>query len=107
MADIPTRKQYSPIEHGSVLKHIGQDYEDNLRPPNVHLIDPSLGPVATVGVTDDGVLDVQVHLILRLEEEATDEFSRLRLDFDDGPLSVVEHDDGDANTIVPYDGHGG
>ena len=58
-----------PIEHGSMLEHVWQHNKDDFRAPQVHLVDFSLD---AVGVSNNGVLDVQVHLVFGFKEQASD-----------------------------------
>jgi hypothetical protein len=53
-----------PIEHGGVFEHVGKYNEDNFGSSHVDL---GTFPFNAVNVSNDRILDVQVHLIFRLE----------------------------------------
>jgi len=81
-----------------MAEHAGQNDEDNLRTAQIQLIDLPLRLAGGIG--NDGILDVEVHLILGLEEEAADQFAPTGFDGYDPTLRVVEEDDGDADPVV-------
>jgi hypothetical protein len=94
-----------PLEHGGTLQHVREDDHDNFTSPQVDLIAFSLH--TGFGVGDDSVLDVQVHHVFCLEQQAPDEFTSLRLHLHHRPLGVVQNDDGDPHAVVSHHRHYG
>jgi hypothetical protein len=85
------------IEHGSVLEHVRKNDKDNLGSSHVNL---RTLPFDTVNISNDGILDVQVHLIFRLEQQTPNQLSRLRFDFHDRPFRIVQNDNGNSDTVI-------
>ena len=75
-----------PLKHGRMPQHARNDNVQNLPSSKVKLVDLTL---LASGGEDDGVLDVEVHHVLSLEEEAADELTIFGFDGDDGSFGVV------------------
>jgi hypothetical protein len=77
---------FDPIKHRGVFQHVREHDENDFRPTNVHLVRFTFHPV---DVPYDGIFDVQIHLIFRLEQQPTYQFARLGFNFNHGTLSIV------------------
>jgi len=96
-------EKYIPVEHGSMLEHVGKHNKDNLAAANVHLRAFPFDARPAIG--DDAVLDVEIHLVFGFKEQATDQFALFVFNLNDRPLCVVQDHDGDSNAIITNDRH--
>jgi hypothetical protein len=59
----------------------------------------------TARIRDNGILDVNVHHVFGLEEEAANQFALFRFDFHDGAFGIVQDDNGNADAVVSDNRH--
>jgi hypothetical protein len=93
---------YLPFEHGGMLEHIGQHNKDNLRSPDVDLVDFAF---YSVNISDNRIFNVQIHLIFCFKQKTPNQFTLFGFDFDDCSFGIVQYNDGDTHTIVSDDRH--